>query len=422
MIFLGQASNYSSMRVLRHLFARGRAQDSLRLKSALAKAYQVEQHDLDEPADRVLLYHTGRSALAAAIMAVTPKRSRVIVPGLTCIAVVRAVRAAGCEPTFVDIDPETLQYDWQKLEQTLSSLQQEDSISSCSVNAIVVQNTLGLPLDICKMEKLAQRYHLEIVEDLAHSAGRFYADGRKIGSVGAATALSFGKGKAIDTISGGALVLRSAKFTMPSLPRFRAKRSARWRERWYPALGAIIRTGYHVGLGKIFTAIFLKLGWIERSADAELDLDRRLEHWQAKLAWRQLEQFPKNAKQQAKVFRPVTILNKDQNTTDKPEVNFPLREHYFVRQRSKLLAELKQKGYYLNEIWYDAPVSPSRYLKEADFPNQTCPQTVAVAKTIINLPTWYPEAKLAPVRQLIQPYLLSPAEVKASIHSSGGQS
>ncbi len=435
MIFLGQASNYKFGRVLRHLFARGKAQDSLRLRSHLAKVYQVEQHDLDEPGDRVLLYHTGRSALAAAILAVAPKGSRVIIPGLTCIAVVRAVRAAGCEPVFVDIDPETLQYDWQKLEQTLEALRNNSKNAPSSsidknqkvcynVSTIVAQNTLGLPLDMQKLEKLAQKYHLEIVEDLAHSAGRFYADGRKIGSVGAATALSFGKGKAIDTISGGALVLRSAKFTMPSPPRFAARRSARWRERWYPALGAIIRAGYHVKLGKVFTAIFLKLGWIERSADAELNLDARLGHWQAKLAWRQLEQFPVNAKQQAKVFCAVSTSDQDQTSriTDKPKMQFPLREHYFVRQRNKLLAELEQKGYYLNEIWYDTPVSPSRYLKEADFPNQICPQTVAIAKTIINLPTWYPEEKLAPVRQLIQPYILDASEIDELSHPHGGQS
>lgn len=376
MIFLGQASNYNFGRRMRHLFACGNARHSQELRQSLAKHCRAETpQDGTEKSDRVALYHTGRSALAAAVIAVAPKGSQVIIPGLTCIALVRAVRAAGCEPVFVDIDPETLQYDWDALDKKLKVCY--------NVSAIVAQNTLGLPLDMQKLEKLARKYHLAIIEDLAHSAGRFYPDGRAVGSVGAATAFSFGKGKAIDTISGGALVLRSAKYAMPSSPRFRAKRSARWRERWYPTLGAIMRAGYHVHLGKVFTAIFLKLHWIERSGDAELNLDVRLSHWQAKLALRQLEQFPKTA----------------------PKANRPLREHYFVKQRAKLLAELEQQGYYLNEIWYDTPVSPARCLKEANFPTAECPQTVQVAREIINLPTWYPEAKLAPVRELIQPYL-----------------
>lgn len=376
MIFLGQASNYKG-RVLRHLFARGKAKDSTALKVALAKRYKVEKSSAYEPETRVELYHTGRSALAAAIIVVAPKGSQVIIPGLTCIAVFRAVKAAGCEPVFVDIDPETLQYDWQALDKTLKVCY--------NASVIVAQNTLGLPLDMAKLESVAKKHHLEIIEDLAHCAGRFYADGREIGSVGVATALSFGKGKAIDTISGGALVLRSAKYAMPSPPVFAARRSARWRERWYPALGAIIRAGYHVGLGKVFTAIFLKLGWIERSADAELNLSVKLSDWQAKLALKQLEALPGTAKQ---------ALN-------------PLREHYFTVKRDKLLAECAKHGFYLNEIWYDAPVSPVRYAKEVNFPNQDCPNTVKVAQTIINLPTWYSEEKLAPVRELIRPYLLN---------------
>ncbi len=379
MIFLGQASNYKG-RVLRHLFARGNAKDSAELKVALAKRYKVEKSSAYESAERVELYHTGRSALAAAIIAMAPKGSQVIIPGLTCIAVVRAVKAAGCEPVFVDIDPQTLQYDWQALDKTLKACY--------NASVIVAQNTLGLPLDMAKLEGVAKKNHLEIIEDLAHCAGRFYADGREIGSVGAATALSFGKGKAIDTISGGALVLRSARFTMPSPPQFRAKRCARWRERWYPALGTTIRAGYHVGLGKIFTAIFLKFGWIERSADAELDLDVKLTDWQAKLALTQLEKLPKTAKQSLG----------------------PIRAHYLVKQRSKLLTECAEHGFYLNEIWYDTPVSPVRYAKEANFPSKDCPHTVAVAKTIINLPSWYSEEQLALVRELIRPYELHRGE------------
>lgn len=398
MIFLGQASNYTFRQRIGHLFAHGNVHDSQELKQSLAQRYQVETPlDGVEKFERVELYHTGRSALAAAIIAVAPKGSRVIIPGLTCIAVVRAVRAAGCEPVFVDIDPETLQYDWNALDKKLKVCY--------NVSTIVAQNTLGLPLDMQKLEKLAHKYHLEIVEDLAHSAGRFYPDGRAVGSVGAATALSFGKGKAIDTISGGALVLRSAKYAMPSPPRFAARRSARWRERWYPTLGAIMRAGHHVHLGKVFTAIFLKLHWLERSGDAELSLDVKLSHWQAKLAIRQLEKFPKTA------AKSSGVTTKKGGTAS--GALGPLREHYFVRQRSKLLLELEQKGYYLNEIWYDTPVSPVRCLKEADFPAAECPQTVEIACTIINLPTWYPEEKLTPVRELIQPYLIPASELQA---------
>lgn len=359
MIFLGQASNYHFGQALGHLFAWGNKHDSRVLKQQLARRYNAK-------ADKVFLYHTGRSALTAALQAIAPEGSGVVIPGLTCIAVVRAVRAAGCVPIFVDIDHNTLQYDWEALDKTLKVCY--------NVSTIVVQNTLGLPLDMEKLEKVAHQHDLKIVEDLAHCAGRFYPDGREIGTVGVAVALSFGKGKAIDTMAGGALVLKSKAKIDPQQPTQLPHWSDRWRERWYPILGSIIRGGYHIGLGKVFTAAFLQFHWIKKSADAELNLETRLTHWQAKLATRQLTNLPST----------------------------PLREYACVQERDKLLRVLRLKGYYLDEIWYDTPVSPARYADEANFPTSECPNTVKVAAEIINYPSWYDAEQIAPIKDVVR--------------------
>lgn len=382
MIFLGQASNYSAGQVLRQLFAWGTPSDSAQLKQALAERYGAQP-------ENVALYHTGRSALTVAFQQLLPQGGPVILPGLTCIAVVRAIKAAGCQPLYVDIDPETLQYDFAALAKACQNLPQTSSRpqnhakpidkneKECYNGIIVAQNTLGLPLDMAKLQSLAERYHLAIVEDLAHSAGRFYPDGREIGSVGQATALSFGKGKAIDTIEGGALVLKAPSSASPlTQPRQKPRLSRRLRDRWYPLFGAIARGLAHLKLERYWLGLLLKLHWIERSADAELAPDVRLTHWQARLARRQLAHLPST----------------------------PLREHALVARRSELLAELRQHGYCLDEIWYDTPVSPARYAKEADFPTKACPETAKIAKQIVNLPTWYPEAKLARARETIQKY------------------
>ncbi len=379
MVFLGQASNYSAGQVWRQLFAWGTQRDFTALKSRLADRYGVEQSS-------VTLFHTGRSALTAAIKAVAPQgKVRVIIPGLTCIAVVRAVRAAGCEPVFVDITPETLEYDYAKLEKALQPIDKNDKVCY-NGSIILIQNTLGIPWQVQKIEKLAQKYQAKIVEDLAHSAGRFYADGREIGSVGDAAALSFGKGKAIDTISGGAAIIRhNADFTTtltPPQPTQKPKFSDRCRDRWYPLFGALARVLWKSGVGQVLIGGLVKIDFVQRSADAELDLSRRLTYWQAKLALRQLNQLP----------------------------NRPLRDFRLVRDRTEVLSKLQQEGYYLQEIWYDTPVSPARYAAEADFPTAECPQTVRIAEQIINLPTWYPAEKLARAYEIIKPYELKSAE------------
>ena len=423
MIFLGQASNYRGRRIWRHLFARGSAADSRRLRQALARRYGATA------LTDVQLYHTGRSALAAAIQSLVPAGSPVIVPGLTCIAVIRAIKAAGCTPVYVDIDPATLQYDLSALTRTLKQLSTSrsstpDTSSSptavtdasprstpvkspmldkssrvCYNGIVMAQNTLGRSLAMGKIQPLADAAHFAIVEDLAHCAGRFYPDGREIGTVGAAAVLSFGKGKSIDTIEGGATILRRAALPAPVAPATSSalsapaeplqpltkpttppRRSDQLRDRWYPVFGWLARGLYHLSLGRFFLGALHRLHWLARSADAVLDPDQSLPDWQAKLALAQLAGLP---------------------TT-------PLREHYFVQNRPAVLQTLARAGYHLEEIWYDTPVSPARYAKEAAFPTQTCPQTAWVAAHIVNLPTWYPETKLAPARALIQQHLAEP--------------
>lgn len=378
MVFLGLASNFSARQVFAQLFATGGQRHSLRLRQALAEKYSGTLA-------QTALYHTGRSALTVALEKVGSESRKVIIPGLTCIAVVRAVRAAGYEPVYADIDPETLQYDWGKLRQMLQNatkspktIDKKDDV--CYNGSIIVaQNTLGLPLDISELEKIAHEYQLKIVEDLAHSAGRFYSDGREIGTVGQATALSFGKGKALDTSEGGALVLRTPDVELDQ-PHRRPRLAERLRDRWYPLFGWTIRGLYHLHpkIAKALTALLVKIHWIDRSADASLDTDVRLAHWQAKLADKQLGQLSRQ----------------------------PLRQPFLVHDRAELIKKLAREGFYLQEIWYDTPVAPARYHQEADFPEQACPATMRVAAEIVNLPGWYPPEQLAPARALIEQYLM----------------
>lgn len=370
MISLGQASNYNFARALGHLFAHGGEKDSVALRNELASRYGAE-------VENVALYHSGRSALTVALEAVAKPGSKVIIPGLTCIAVVQAVKAAGMEPVFADITEENLEYDYKKLDNTAEA---------CYNGIIVIQNTLGCSWDVQKIEQVAKKYQLAIVEDLAHCAGRFYSDGREVGTVGQAAALSFGKGKAIDTINGGAVILRRAKtgdrerfpevMAQPPIPGQLPKFSERLRDRWYPVLAGMCRTTWRIGLGKALMAMFVKFGWVKRSADTELDTDVRLTNWQAKLALKQLKTLPREA----------------------------LREFKLVERRADLLRELDWAGYNFHEIWYDTPVSPARYSGEADFPAEKCPKTVRISKQIINLPTWYPESKLVKAREIIAKY------------------
>lgn len=365
MYFLGQASTYKFGDVLRHTFAYGKKSNLNELRAYLAAHYGTTK-------DRVAVYHSGRTGLAVALDRLVPKESEVIVTALTCYAVYEAVSEAGCIPVFADIDKDVIHFGPKELKTALAL--------HPDAKAVIVQNNLGIPCDIKGIERICKKYGLVLIEDLAHSAGIHYKDGREAGTVGDAVVLSFGKGKAIDTISGGAVIFTGVD--SPTIPQpSRAPRlSDRLRDRWYPFFGLLIRGFYHIGnLGRLFTSLLLKIHFIQRSADAELEPLDRITYWQAKLAMRQLKKIPHSGRK-------------------------PIREPFFVEDREYLLKELERGGYVFDDIWYSCPVSPVRYYRRVNFPEDECPMAMWAAEHLMNLPTWYSKKDLKPARKLLERY------------------
>lgn len=375
MIFLGQASNYSPSDIFYHTFAYGSEDHLDELRAFLAAHYGSTK-------DHVAVFHNGRSALTVAIKSVVSRGAKVIVNGSTCYAVIEAVRAAGCVPVYADINKENLHFGKEELKKALDG--------ETNVQAVIVQNNLGIPCDIVGIEEVANKHKLAIIEDLAHSAGVKYKDGREAGTVGRAVVLSFGKGKSIDTISGGAVVLTNPLDTPIVQPDIKPALSDRLRDRWYPFFGAIIRTGFRLnkGFGKKIIAGLVKTHMIQRSADAKLDIGVRITYWQAHLALRQLKQLPRRGRA-------------------------PIRKFYLVKNRDEVLQKLENNGIILSDIWYTTPVAPERYFESSDFHPEACPVAVEVASQIINLPTYYRASDLKPARKIISEYLIEKADLEA---------
>ena len=314
------------------------------------------------------LIYSGRSALALALQSFlasgqVKQGDHVAINAFTCHAVLEAIKFAGLQPVFIDLErAENGDLLPNYSAAALDQLAQKDK----KLKVFILQNTFGFPVDIRQFEKVQKHHHLLLIEDLAHCAGRKYPDGREIGTVGDATCLSFGKGKSIDTITGGAVILRSPTLNFPKtfsktkLSR-RQKNGDVPRASWYPVFAAIARGLAHLRLEKPWLGLLLKLKWIERSADTKLLTDTTITYWQAKLALRQLKALK----------------------------NTPLRDFYLVKDRATCLAELKQHGFRLEELWYDVPVAPARYYQQVHFPEKSCPNATFFAAHVVNLPTWY---------------------------------
>ncbi len=373
--FLGLSSQYTLGDVFRHTLAIGDEYQLPELRAFLAAHYGATF-------DHVAVYANGRTALNVAIRGVAPRGSKIVITSLTCYAVVQAVKSAGCVPIFADVDKDTLHFGAKELEKAIKG--------ETGVKAIIVQNNLGIPVDIEAIEKVAKLHKLSIIEDLAHCAGVRYPDGREVGTVGRVAALSFGKGKSIDAVSGGAVV-----FTDPLDPPIKQpvnppKHAENFRARFYPLFSLITRGFYYVHpkVGKAFMAFLLKTKQVKRSADGVVDPKTRLTFWQCRLALKQLRAMPHRGRR-------------------------PLRDFYLVKDRDEVLSGLEKKGYYFSDIWYDLPVAPKRYFSRADFHPDLCPVAATLAEQIINLPTWYDPAHLRSAKRLIMAHLTENADENA---------
>jgi perosamine synthetase len=119
----------------------------------------------------------------------------VIVPTLTYIASVNAIRYVGATPVFVDSLPGDWQMDPAAVERRISP----------RTRAIVAVHLYGHPCDMPALLALADRHGLRVVEDCAEALGTRIGD-RHVGTYGHISAYSFFGNKTITTGEGGMVV------------------------------------------------------------------------------------------------------------------------------------------------------------------------------------------------------------------------
>lgn len=140
----------------------------------------------------------------------------VLIPALTFVATANAITYAGAVPHFVDVSHATLGVDPIKLEDYLAenTIQKDGQTfnkhTQRRISAIVPMHTFGHPVEMDKLVKVANTYHIELIEDAAESLGSFYK-GKHTGNFGKISAVSFNGNKVITTGGGGAILTNDEK-------------------------------------------------------------------------------------------------------------------------------------------------------------------------------------------------------------------
>ena len=122
----------------------------------------------------------------------------IIVPNYTMIASPNSVSMIGACPIFVDVEPETLCLDLDKIKKSLTK--KTKAIMFVSANGRYPQ------AGIDEFVKFAKANNLILIEDSAQSLGSFYPDKSHIGTKGIVGSFSFSTPKIITTGQGGALI------------------------------------------------------------------------------------------------------------------------------------------------------------------------------------------------------------------------
>ena len=148
-----------------------------------------------------VVFNSGTAALHSAYFATGLKKGdEFITSPMTFAATSNAGLYLGAKPIFVDIKKETGNIDPQLIESALTK----------KTKLIVPIHYAGFPADLIKIQNIARKHNLRVVEDAAHALGATY-NGTRIGSCAYSdiTAFSFHPVKHITTGEGGAATTNS---------------------------------------------------------------------------------------------------------------------------------------------------------------------------------------------------------------------
>lgn len=378
-VFNSLGSNYNFRFTVKALLPR-LGHHHLQLRDFLEKKYGGE----------TILFHKGREAIELALRIIQkidnlPQGSGVIINGFTCFALYKAVANAGYTPIYLDIEEGKLDFSPETLKAALTA--------NTNIRAVIIQNTLGYPASVEEIVGACKERGVLLIEDLAHSVGTVYTNNQEVGSFGDFIALSFSQDKIVDAVSGGALVIRNAKYRIRApYPLADLGLKQQIIERFYPLFTWKIRTTYVIGLGKIIHAVLKKLRLLSEPI-GKLGSQKfyDLPTWNCYLARSQFNKLPAMiayrrhiahiyASKISKSLLSPALLNQIDYANN---LRFPI----FSEKRDGLIGYLKERRVFVSDIWYDAPVSPIKYLDQTNYRQGQCPIAERVASRILNLPT-----------------------------------
>lgn len=164
----------------------------------MGKKHNELMHELENKLNvpYISLFTNGHSALELTLQALELK-GEVITTPYTFASTTHSIVRNGLKPVFCDINPDTYTIDANKIEELITE----------QTSAIVPVHVYGNVCDVEKIQQIADKHHLKVIYDAAHSFYETYK-GQSTASFGDASMFSFHATKVFHTIEGGAIATK----------------------------------------------------------------------------------------------------------------------------------------------------------------------------------------------------------------------
>ena len=257
----------------------------------------------------------------------------VLVPSLTFVGTVNAIKHAGGTPHFIDTDINTLGIDNNKLKKYIKQISQKNSKgyyinkkTKKKIFAVIPVHVFGNVGKIDELCKIANSFNLKIIEDAAEGLNSFYKK-KHVGNFGDLGILSFNANKIITTGGGGAIICGSTK--MGKKIRHLTS-TAKIKHKWEFLHDEI---GWNYRMNNLSSAL----------GCAQLNKFSKIKKFKNNLS----NKYLKNSKK----FKNINFLKEPKFCKSNKWMNVILVDGLSLGERNKILGLLHKKGVKCRPIW-----------------------------------------------------------------------
>jgi perosamine synthetase len=288
---------------------------------------------------------SGTSALYLSLLSLgIGKGDEVITTPFSFIASSNAILYTGAKPVFADIEKESFNIDPELITKKITS----------KTKAILPVHLYGLPCNIKKIQIIAKKYKLKIIEDSCQAHGAEYL-GKKVGSIGELGCFSFYATKNMTTIEGGMITTNSRKL-YESIKLLRNHGS---KKRYHHSI-----LGFNFRMTEINAVLGIEqLKKLDRFNNARI---KNANFFNNNLSDLKEIILPNTPKEYRHVFHQYTIKLRNPKT------------------RGSLINYLNKKGI-SSQIYYPIPIHKQKEYLDLGF-NDKCPITEKICKQVLSIP------------------------------------